>query len=236
MMKCTDSSSIARIAARLKDGDDQALAELFSVYRERLRRMVEFRLDKRLQGRVDASDVLQEAYLDAAQRIRHYAKKPEISIFVWLRQVTTQRLIDVHRRHLNAKRRDAKQEVSINAPNLTAATSASMAVQLVGHFASPSQMAIRAEMLDLVESALENMDAIDREVLAMRHFEELTNNEVAEVLGLTKSAASNRYVRALLRLKQVLAEVSGFFAETETETGRPPDEQRKGRDASPGRS
>ncbi len=206
-----DSGSLDHLVLRLHDGDKSALAELFSHYRERLKRMVNFRLDRRLQGRVDASDILQEAYLDAAQRLHHYADKPEMSFFVWLRQITTQRLIDIHRRHLEAQKRDAKQEISIQRGDLSMTTSASMAIQLIGHFSSPSQLVLRAELLNQVEGALESMDAVDREVLALRHFEELTNNEVAEVLGLTKAAASNRYVRALSRLKLVLAKLPGFF-------------------------
>lgn len=203
------------LVARVQDGDEQALAELFSMHRERLRRMVEFRMDRRLQGRVDASDIVQEAYIDAAQRVHHYTKKPEMSFFVWLRQITTQRLIDVHRRHLDAKMRDARQEVSIHRGDLAATTSASIAAELMGQLVSPSQLAMRAELLDQLEDALDTMDPIDREVLALRHFEELTNNEVAQVLDITKSAASNRYVRALGRLKSVLEEIPGFFDEGE---------------------
>lgn len=210
----SDPGLVDGLVARLRDGDERALAELFSRYRERLKRMVEFRLDRRLRGRVDGSDVLQEAYLDAALRLRHYVQKPEMSFFVWLRQITFQRLIDVHRQHLAAQMRDAKQEVSLNHRGPNAATSASMAVQLIGQFATPSQVVARAELLDQIEHALEEMDAIDREVLALRHFEELTNNEVAEVLGITKAAASNRYVRALSRLKEVLAKLPGFFDES----------------------
>ena len=204
-----------QLVARLKGGDEEALAELFSLYRERLRRMVDFRMDRRLQGRADASDVLQEAYIDALQRVRHYVDKPEMSFFVWLRQVTMQRLIDIHRRHLDAKMRDAKQEVLIHRGDPSAASSTSMAAQLVGHLTSPSQRMMRAELADEVENALDSMEAIDREVLALRHFEELTNNEIAEVLGISKAAASNRYVRALSRLRGVLAKVSGFFDEVD---------------------
>ena len=210
-----DSGTNEHLVERLRGGDRQALAELFSLYRTRLRRMVEFRMDRRLQGRVDASDVLQEAYIDAEQRVRHYLAKPEMSFFVWLRQVAIQRMIDVHRRHLDAQMRDAKQEVPIHRGNPANATSASMAAQLVGHLTSPSQRVLRAELLDQVEIALERMDAIDREVLALRHFEQLTNNEIAEVLGVTKAAASNRYVRALSRLRDVLAKVPGFFGEAD---------------------
>lgn len=208
-----DADNVDQLDSRLRDGDEQALAELFTMHRERLRRMVEFRMDRRLQGRVDASDIVQEAYIDASQRVRHYARKPEMSSFVWLRQIATQRLIDVHRRHLDAQMRDARQEVSIHRGDLAGTTSASIAAELAGQFASPSQLAIHAELLDQLEDALESMDPIDREVLALRHFEELTNNEVAQVLDITKSAASNRYVRALGRLKSVLEAIPGFFDE-----------------------
>jgi RNA polymerase sigma-70 factor (ECF subfamily) len=184
---------------------------LFLRYRERLKRMVELRMDRRLQGRADPSDVLQEAYIDARQRVHHYLDKPQMSFFVWLRQVSMQRLIDIHRRHLGAQMRDARQEVSLHRGDLSAVTSASMAAQLVGHLTSPSQQAARAELIDQVEEALEQMDPIDREVLVLRHFEELANNDIAEVLGITKAAASNRYVRALTRLRSALAMAPGFL-------------------------
>jgi RNA polymerase sigma-70 factor (ECF subfamily) len=142
----------------------------------------------------------------------HYLKRPQLSFYVWLRQLTTQRLIDVHRRHLKAEMRDVKQEISIDRRG--AATSASMAKRLVAQLASPSQAAMQAELIDQVGLALDRMDEIDREVLALRHFEELRNSEVAEVLGLKEAAASNRYFRALARLREVLEEHSGFFDQT----------------------
>jgi RNA polymerase sigma-70 factor (ECF subfamily) len=206
----SDSGLNDELIARLEAGDDHAFVELFSRYRSRLKQMLAFRMDRRLRGREDESDILQEVYIDAHQRMQHYLKRPELSFYVWLRQLTTQRLIDIHRRHLKAEKRNVKQEVSINRHS-PAATSASMAVQLVSHLASPSQVAVRAEMVVQIEEALESMDDIDREVLALRHFEELRNSEVAEVLGLKEAAASNRYVRALSRLRDVLKKFPGFF-------------------------
>lgn len=197
---------------RLQAGDSHAFAALFAQYRRRLKQMLEFRIDRRLRVRADASDILQEVYIDAHQRMRHYLKRPELSFYVWLRQLTAQRLIDVHRQHLKAEKRDAKQEVSICRHGL-AATSASMAMQLVAQLASPSQMAMQAEMIAQVEAALEGMDQIDREVLALRHIEEMRNSEVAEVLEITVAGASNRYMRALARLRDVLQELPGFFDE-----------------------
>ena len=205
----SEDGQVQRLVQRLREGDEQALAELFSHYRDKLWRMINFRLDQRLTGRVDADDLLQESYMAAAQRVEHFCKEPEMSILVWLRLIVAQTLVDVHRRHLGARMRDARQEVSLRvAP--AQATSISLAAHLLGHLTSPSQAAMRAEMAKRLEEALESMDPIDREVLALRHFEELTNNEVSEVLGLQKSAASNRYVRALTRLKAILANTPGF--------------------------
>jgi RNA polymerase sigma-70 factor (ECF subfamily) len=174
--------------------------------------MLEFRMDRRLRGREDASDVLQEVYIDAQKRLHHFLNKPQLSFYVWLRKVTTQRLIDIHRRHLQAEMRDVKQEVSIDRPGATA-TSTSMASLLVAQLVSPSQEVMRDELIALVESALNQMDPIDREILALRHFEELRNSEVAEILDLKESAASNRYVRALSRLRDALEHIPGFFDE-----------------------
>lgn len=200
---------------RLTVGDEATLAEFFSRHRERLWRMVNFRLDRRLSGRVDADDVLQEAYLDAAQRIGHYVGDPSKSFFIWLRLVVGQTLVDVHRRHLGAQKRDANREVSIQ-PRFSQATSVSLSFHLLAHLTSPSQAAVRAEMSQLVEQALDGMNPIDREVLALRHFEELTNAEVAEELGIEQKAASIRYVRAIARLKGVLSHIPGFFDTEET--------------------
>jgi RNA polymerase sigma-70 factor (ECF subfamily) len=194
---------------RVKQGDQQALAELFSTHRDRLWRIINFRLDSRLLGRVDADDVLQEAYLAASQRIEHFVDDNAQSFFIWLRLIANQTLIDVHRRHLGAKMRDANRDMSIHA-HYAQATSMSIASQLLGNFTSPSQVAMRDEVANQLDHAIESMAPIDREVLALRHFEELSNSEVAEVLGIQQKAASIRYVRALKRLKDVVNQIPGF--------------------------
>jgi RNA polymerase sigma-70 factor (ECF subfamily) len=173
--------------------------------------MVRLRMDRRLQGRVDASDVLQEAWLDAARRLPEYAQEPQMPPFLWLRFLAMQRLLALHRFHLGAEKRNAAQEVSLHRGPMPAASSVSLASRLLGKFTSASQKAIRAELRVRLQETLNRLDPIDREVLALRHFEELSNNETAEVLGLSKAAASNRYVRALKRLKDALAETPGFF-------------------------
>jgi RNA polymerase sigma-70 factor (ECF subfamily) len=206
-----DSTDVQELVRRIAQGDQQALAEAFNRHRGRLRRMVLLRLDRRLQGRVDASDVLQEAYLDIAQRAAEYAAHPTLPLFLWLRLLTGQRLLIVHRQHLRVKMRDVGQEVSLYRGALPQASSVSLAAQLLGRLTSPSLAAMRAEMQLRLQEALNGLDPLDREVLTLRHFEELSNAETAQVLGIRKSAASNRYVRALERLREVLSDMPGFF-------------------------
>jgi RNA polymerase sigma-70 factor (ECF subfamily) len=203
------------VLRRATAGDQQALVEVFARYRDRLRQMVRLRLDRRLQGRLDPSDVLQEAYLDFARRLPEYAREPALPFYLWLRLLTGQRLIDLHRMHLGAKMRDAGQEVSLYRGALPQASSASLAAQLLGRLTSASRAAMRAETQIRVQEALNRMDDLDREVLTLRHFEMLSNDETATVLGIKKSAASNRYIRALKRLKELLAMLPGFEADSQ---------------------
>ncbi|MEM8669507.1 MAG: sigma-70 family RNA polymerase sigma factor [Planctomycetota bacterium] len=190
------------------DPDERTFAEQFTEYRPRLKRMLQFRIDPRLSSRTDLSDVLQESYIDAFRRLEHFQSKPGMSMYVWLRQITLQRLIDIHRLHLKADKRNIQNEVRLQQQ---AASSAVIAAHLVDVMISPSQVAIRQEMVSQTESALDQLDEIDREVLALRHFEELTNGEVAQVLDISEAAASNRYVRALTRLRKDLEKIPDFF-------------------------
>jgi RNA polymerase sigma-70 factor (ECF subfamily) len=198
--------------------DPQALAALFTRHRDRLWRMVSVRLDRRLHGRVDPDDVLQEAYLDAASRIGHFRRDDGGSFFVWLRLIVGQTLVDVHRRHLGAQARAAGREVPLHGrfSAYPDETSASIAGQLMAQLTPPSHAARRAETASRLETALEGMEPIDREVLVLRHFEELTNGEVAQVLGIQPKAASIRYVRAVGRLKVILSQFPEFAEESST--------------------
>ena len=195
---------------RLRAEDPEALGELFMLYRERLWRMVYVRLDGRLTSRVAPDDVLQETFLDVARRIGEYLADPAVPFYVWLRFLAVQRMQMIQRSHLGAQMRDVTQEVSLPGPGRLA-SSESMAGQLVSHMTSPSQAAIRRELQERLRAALDEMDPLDREVLALRHFEELGNNEVAQVLGITKEAASKRHVRALMRLRDILTDPAGPF-------------------------
>ena len=173
--------------------------------------MVRLRLDRRLAGRLDASDVLQEAYLDAARRFPEYAASPAVPVYIWLRALAGQRLVDVHRRTSARRCATPRREVSLYRGALPEASSASLAEQLLAGLTSPTQAAIRAEMQLRLQEALNSMDPIDREVVVLRHFEELSNLETAEVLGIEPSAASKRYLRAIRRLKAILDPCPGFF-------------------------
>lgn len=206
-----ETSSIDDLLERIRDQDAEAVGDVFAHYRDRLRRMVQLRMDRRLQGRIDPSDVLQEAFIDVAARANQYAAKRELPFYLWLRLITGQKLLEFHRRHLQTKLRDAGLEVSLYSGALPAANSASLAAQLLGRLTSASAAAMRAELQIQLQHVLNSMDALDREILALRHFEELSNGEIAVVLNLSKSAASNRYIRALKRLKEELSRIPGFF-------------------------
>ncbi len=207
------TSDTDHLLERARAGEQQAAAELFARYRDRLRHMVRLRMDRRLKGRVDPSDVLQETYLDLARRMPEYAANPALPFFLWLRLLAGQKLLALHRHHLGTKMRDAGQEVSLQRGAFPEASSMSLAEQVLGALTSPTQAAMRAEMQLRLQEALDALDPIDREVLVLRHFEELSNNETAAVLGLQKTAASNRYIRALKRLRDVLETIPGFLDE-----------------------
>jgi RNA polymerase sigma-70 factor (ECF subfamily) len=193
----------------LREGGQQALADLFAKYQSRLRRTVRLRLDRRLYGRVDVADVMQEAYIAASRRANSYLERPNVPFYVWLRQITLQVLTDIHRFHLGAKMRSVGTEVPMQQVPYPESSSPSLASYLVDNLTSPSGVAEREESLEALRIALQGMDDTDREVLALRHFEELGNNEVAEILGIQVTAASMRYVRALKRLRRILNSTAG---------------------------
>lgn len=193
----------------IRRGNQQALGDVYALYRERLWRMVTVRLDKRISGRLDADDVLQEAFLDVARRISEYLSQPTVPFYIWLRFLTGQRMLMMQRNHLGTRMRDPNLEVSLPQGGHSFANPDSMAGRFVSSMTSPSQAAIRSEMQDSLRQALASLDPLDREVLALRHFEELTNVETAQVLGISKDAASKRHIRALKRLRELLGDIPG---------------------------
>ena len=199
-----EASETAGLLRRAAQGDQAAWGALLVRSRDRLRRMVALRLDRRLQGRVDPSDIIQEACIDASARLAEYARQPDMPFFLWLRFLTGQRLLRVHRQHLGAEMRDVAREVSLYRGALPEATSAALAAQLLGRDTRPSEAVVRAERSIRLQEALNSMEPLDREVLALRHFEQLSNAEAARVLGLQEPATAKRYVRALKRLRLIL--------------------------------
>jgi RNA polymerase sigma-70 factor (ECF subfamily) len=204
-----NSDESAGLLERIRAGDAAALTELFARHQERLRRMIEMRLDRRLQARFDADDVIQDAYLAVLTRLEEYLREPRLPIFLWLRLVVGERLVTLHRQHLGTQMRDAGREVSLYRGSLPTASSAALAAQLLGKQTSPTQAAVRAERMLRLQEALNTLDPIDREVLSLRHFEQLSRTETAQALGIEEAAASKRYIRALKRLKEILASMPG---------------------------
>jgi RNA polymerase sigma-70 factor (ECF subfamily) len=201
-----NSAESVRLIELARAGDSAALNALFTRHRGRLRRMVDLRLDRRLQGRVDASDVVQDGFVDAVAKLQDYLADPKLPLFIWLRLVVGERLSKIHRTHLGAQMRDAALEVSLYRQALPAASSAALAAQLLGKHTSPTEAAIRAEQMLRVQEAINALEPIDREIIALRNFEELSRAEAAHALGINESAVANRYVRAIKRLKVALGE------------------------------
>jgi RNA polymerase sigma-70 factor (ECF subfamily) len=208
MTKDPPSETIS-LLERLRAGDRRALADLFQRHRDRLLRMVELRMDPRLHGRIDPSDVLHDAFLDLSKRVESYLSDPRLPVFLWLRLVVSDRLALVHRQHLGTAMRDAGQAVSLYRDPLPPASSTALALMLLGRLPSPSNAAIRAEQILQVQEAVNALDQLDREVVVLRHFEQLTRAETAVVLGIAEEAGAKRYIRALKKLKTILAAMPG---------------------------
>ncbi len=190
---------------RLVREKEGALAAAMEHFRPRLVRMVELRLDPRLAGRADAADVLQETYLDAARQLEQYLAVPKLSVFVWLRHLTWERLMNFYRDNLGTQKRAVRREV-----NLSDASSIALGSFLLAPGPSPSQDARQRELKERIREALATLPERDREVILLRHFEELSNKETADVLGVNESTATMRYGRALVRLKEALTAGSSF--------------------------
>jgi RNA polymerase sigma-70 factor (ECF subfamily) len=195
-----EDDALLRLAAA---GDDESWQALVRRSRDRLRRMVDLRLDQRLRGRVDPSDVLQDAYLEAWRDLGSYVSRPDTPFYLWLRGIAGNKLRELYRHHLGTQKRDPRREVSINGGAAPETTTAALAAELLGDFTRASEAAVRQELKLRLDAALEAMGPLDREVLSLRHFEQLSPAETAQVLGIDEKAAAMRYMRALRRLKEV---------------------------------
>lgn len=205
-----DSESTEALLARAAQGDDVALASMITRYTERLKRMIGLRMDRRLRGRVGASDIVQEALVEAQRRLRDYERDPPMTFFLWLRAIAADKLMNAHRAHLGTQKRDAGREISLYRRPMPEACSVSIAQQLVGQITSPTRAIARAEAQLLVQEVLNGMDPIDREILILKYFEDLSTSEAAAELGIKRSTAGKRYIAALKRLKQALCTIPGL--------------------------
>lgn len=200
-----DASSEAELLRQARAGNSASLGRLLDQHRDRLRKLVLLRMDPMLRGRIDASDVIQETQMEAARRLGEYLRDPAVPFFVWLRFLCTQRLAMLRRFHLTAQGRTVARERSIFGKGRTGASSAALAARLLGRLTQPSAAALRAELKRRLHAALAALEPLDREILTLRHLEQLSAAEAAATLGIREEAAKKRHVRALLRLKKSLA-------------------------------
>ncbi len=189
---------------RVKQGDEQARQALLAHHREPVRRMIDLRLDPAIAARLDASDVVQEVLLEANRRLDDYLRNPAMPFGLWLRHIARDHIIDAHRRHRQAQRRGVDREKPLVPAAFADRSSLELAAQFLDQELTPASAAIQHEMQRRLHAAISELDEDDREVILMRHFEQLSNQEVAAVLGLSEAAASMRHLRALRKLKTLL--------------------------------
>jgi RNA polymerase sigma-70 factor (ECF subfamily) len=186
---------------RAREGDERAFEELFKRHRERLRQVIAFRMDRRLAARADASDILQETYFEAFKRLPRYLEQQDMPFYLWLRWIAREKVMALYRRHLGADKRAIDREI----PLLPADSSARFVTGVIGGGPTPSQQLARKELADLLRIALGQLEEDEQDLILWRHFEQLSIRETAQLLHITEAAAGKRYIRALERLRKLLA-------------------------------
>ncbi len=211
-----DETRTESLLVRAAGGDGAAWGALLTAHQERLARMVAFRMEPRLRGRIDAADVLQEAFIAATERRAEFfaqtASRSASGLFLWLRWMVGNTLLELHRHHLGVKMRDVRREVASGRSSDgdgVDTTRVALVAQLTAGCTGPATAAGRAELRERVNEVIGQMEPIDREVLALRHYEQLTNAEAAQVLGIQERAAAKRYLRALERLREAMSSMTG---------------------------
>lgn len=201
-----------QLLAQAKGGDSSAVNALMDRHRNSIRQMVRMRLDKRIQNRVDVSDVVQDVLVEANRRLQNYLGDPVMPFHLWLRQIAKDRIIDAHRRHRVSARRSVDREQSMASPRGYDQSSVELAALLGDSELTPAAALMQNEMARRVEDAITELDEKDSEIIVMRHYEHLSNQEIGQVLNLSEPAASMRYLRAIRRLKQILQQSGDDFA------------------------
>ena len=190
-------------------GDDQAVNRLMERHREGVRRLVQMRLDQRIQRRVDVSDVVQDVMIEAHRRLPDYLRGPAMPFHLWVRQIAKDRIIDAHRRHRVSGKRSVDREQQLAIPAGDDQSALELAAWLCDPEITPAAAAAQKELVHRVDHAIRQLDQADAEVIAMRHYEHLSNSDVAVALGLTEPAASMRYLRAIRKLRTILGGEDG---------------------------
>jgi RNA polymerase sigma-70 factor (ECF subfamily) len=208
-----NSPETQKLLDEARDNQPGAVDKLLTAHREPLRRMIAVRLDPALARRIDASDVAQDAMLEASRRLQDYLRNPAMPFKLWLRLIAQDHIKDAHRRHRQAQRRSLDREQPLVPAGLTEQSSLDLAARFIDHELTPATAALRQEMEKNLQRAIAQMDDDDREILLMRHFDQLSNQEVAQALGLSEPAASMRCLRAQRKLRTILLPDSGDSAE-----------------------
>jgi RNA polymerase sigma-70 factor, ECF subfamily len=198
-----NSPETQELLDQVRQGEPEAVDRLLSRHREPMRRMIDMRLDPAIAPRVDASDIVQDVLLEASRRLAEYLRDPAMPFHLWLRHIAKDHIIDAHRRHRQAQRRSVDREQSLKSA-LADQSSVELISQFVDRELTPATAALRQEMQRRFQDALATLDDDDSEVILMRHFEQLSNQDVAAALQLSEAAASMRYLRAIRRLRAVL--------------------------------
>jgi RNA polymerase sigma-70 factor (ECF subfamily) len=203
-----DAGNTQELLSAIRAGDAAAASPLLERHREAVRRLVALRLDRKIQRRIDASDIVQDALVEANRRLPDYVRNPQLPFHLWLRQIARDRVIDAHRRHRGAAQRSVDREQALGVSQFLDRSALDLAGELRDHRElTPAAAALRQELEARFRAALQQLDEADREVIQMRHFEQLSNQDTAAALGLSEPAAGMRYLRAVRRLRAQLAEV-----------------------------
>ena len=200
----SNSPETQELLDQVRRGEGAALDRLLGAHRDPLRRMIDLRLDPALSRRVDASDIVQDVLLEASRRLQDYLRNPAMPFHLWLRHIAKDHMIDAHRRHRQAQRRSLDREQPIVPAGLADQSSLELAGQFLDREMTPATAAVRHELQRRMQEAVAGLDEDDREIILMRHYEQLSNHEVAAALGLTEAAASMRHLRAVRRLREAL--------------------------------
>lgn len=187
-----------------RNGDEQAVNVLIDRHRNALRHLVRMRLDRKIQRRVDVSDVVQDVLIEANRRLKTYLDNPTMPFHLWIRHIARDRIIDAHRRHRGSAKRSVDREQPMVIPGGFDQSSIILASQLIDGEKTPAARTMEKELARRVEEAITELDEGDAEVIVMRHYEQLTNQEIAQALNLTEPAASMRYLRAVRRLRDLM--------------------------------